>query len=66
MGCGGWHGLAEPVLAEPAEIKGVQETGQHSESCVGDQGLAGELGRRGSQKLGTMVHRNGDPFELVI
>ena len=53
---GGWHELAEPVFAELAEVQGVQEAGQHRQPSMGDEGLAGELGRAGRENVGRMVH----------
>lgn len=56
VGRGGWDELAEPVFAELAEVQGVQEAGEHRQPSMGDEGLAGELGREGRENVGRMVH----------
>lgn len=33
---------------------------------MGDQGLAGELGRDGRENVGRMVHRKGDPLDWYL
>jgi hypothetical protein len=53
--------LAKPFFAQPAETQRVHEAGEHRNSGVGDQRLAGETDRQGLENSGRLLHRKGAP-----